>query len=253
MDALLAAARAAAGPSEPVVVILPTAAARQRPEQAAAQGERAFRAAATRAGTGIAVLTAPILTRADAADPELVGMLAGAHLIHVPGGDPDLVPSVLRDTLAWAAILEGLDRGMCLAGASAGAMALGERVWTSRGGVDGLGLLPGVAVIPHFVAGRLDAWRPVVEAGRSWGAPVRPGRSPAGAASTSCRSARSSQRWSPVRGPRSPSADGPPRGRSGRLSSSGAAPDVRPRAMAARARRLVPQPRVLRGVPGAGP
>ncbi|HEY4189161.1 MAG TPA: Type 1 glutamine amidotransferase-like domain-containing protein [Candidatus Limnocylindrales bacterium] len=166
MDALLAAARAAAGPSEPVVVILPTAAARQRPEQAAAQGERAFRAAATRAGTGIAVLTAPILTRADAADPELVGMLAGAHLIHVPGGDPDLVPSVLRDTLAWAAILEGLDRGMCLAGASAGAMALGERVWTSRGGVDGLGLLPGVAVIPHFVAGRLDAWRPVVEAGR---------------------------------------------------------------------------------------
>lgn len=166
MDALLAAARAAAGDAQPVVVIVPTAAARQRPEQAAAHGERAFRAAAARAGLEIEVRTAPILTRADAADPALVGLLADAHLVHVPGGDPDLVPAVLRDTPAWSAILEALGRDACLAGASAGAMALGERVWTSRGGVDGLGLLPGIAVIPHFVGGRLEAWRSVVEDGR---------------------------------------------------------------------------------------
>ena len=166
MDALLAAARAAAGGAEPVVVIVPTAAARQRPEQAAAQGERAFRAAAARAGIGIAVETAAILTRGDAGDPALVATLSGAHLIHVPGGDPDLVPAVFRDTPAWVAITEAVDGGACLAGASAGAMALGDRVWTSRGGIDGLGLVPGTAVIPHFVAGRLDAWRPVVEDGR---------------------------------------------------------------------------------------
>ena len=166
MDVLLAAARTAAGPAEPVVVIVPTAAARQRPEQAAAHGERAFRAAAARAGVEIAVETVAILTRADAADPALVDRLAGAHVIHVPGGDPDLVPAVLRDTPAWAAILEAVERGTCLAGASAGAMALGERVWTSRGGVDGLGLVPGIAVIPHFAAGRLEAWRPIVEDGR---------------------------------------------------------------------------------------
>ena len=139
------------------------ASGRSRP---AAHGERAFRAAAARAGLEIEVRTAPILTRADAAEPALVGLLAGAHLVHVPGGDPDLVPAVLRDTPAWSAILDALDRDACLAGASAGAMALGERVWTSRGGVDGLGLLPGVAVIPHFVAGRLDAWRSIVEDGR---------------------------------------------------------------------------------------
>ena len=190
MDALLGAARAAAGDAQPVVVILPTAAARQRPEQAAAHGERAFRA---RRRAGGHRDRGP-----GGADPDAGGRgragarrrcLAGTHLVHVPGGDPDLVPAVLRDTPAWSAILEALDRDACLAGASAGAMALGERVWTSRGGVDGLGLLPGLAVIPHFVAGRLDAWRPD-RRGRAH-------RSP-GSASTSRRwsSGRPGETWS---------------------------------------------------------
>ena len=44
-------------------------------------------------------------------------------------------------------------------------MALGERLWTSRGGVAGLGLLPGTAVIPHFAPGRVAEWRRAVEDG----------------------------------------------------------------------------------------
>ena len=166
MDALLAAARAAAGDGaadrrhRPDGGGPPAAGAGRRPRRAGVPGRRGARRPRDRGRT------AAILTRADAAEPALVGLLAGAHLVHVPGGDPDLVPAVLRDTPAWAAILDAVDRDACLAGASAGAMALGERVWTSRGGVDGLGLLPGVAVIPHFVAGRLDAWRSIVEDGR---------------------------------------------------------------------------------------
>jgi cyanophycinase-like exopeptidase len=163
MDALLAAARAAAGGRDPVVVVVPTAAARQRPDLAAAHGERAFRAAAARAGIGVDVSTAPILSRGDAGDRDRLGQIARAHLVHLPGGDPDLIPDVLRDTPAWSAVVEALARGACLAGASAGAMALGERLWTPRGGMPGLGPLTGVAVIPHFDARRLASWRAIVE------------------------------------------------------------------------------------------
>jgi cyanophycinase-like exopeptidase len=165
MDALIAAARAAAGPVDPVVAIVPTAAARQRPDLAVEHGERAFRSAAARAAISVRLVTARILTRADAADPEQVEPLELAHLVHFPGGDPDLIPAVLRDTPAWAAILSLLERGGCLAGASAGAMALGERVWTSRGGMPGLALLPATAVIPHFAPNRVAAWRSAVEDG----------------------------------------------------------------------------------------
>jgi cyanophycinase-like exopeptidase len=165
MDALLAAARAAADGVDPIVVIVPTAAARQRPDLAVEHGQRAFRSAAGRAGIDVRLETARILTREDAADPEHVDRLERAHLIHFPGGDPDLIPAVLRDTPAWPAILGSLERGSCLAGASAGAMALGERVWTARGGVAGLALLAGMAVIPHYSPGRIGEWRRAVEDG----------------------------------------------------------------------------------------
>jgi cyanophycinase len=165
MDALIGEARTVAGDRDPVVVIVPTAAARQRPDQAVEYGERAFQAAAARAGIAVRLTTARILTRDDAADPSLIEPIGIADLVHFPGGDPDLIPAVHRDTPAWTAILAALERGACVAGASAGAMALGGRVWTSRGGIDGLGLLPGTAVIPHFAPDRVTSWRRIVEDG----------------------------------------------------------------------------------------
>ncbi|MGP1675217.1 MAG: hypothetical protein ACTS8Z_08400, partial [Candidatus Limnocylindrales bacterium] len=74
-------------------------------------------------------------------------------LIHLPGGDPDLIPTVLPETVAWAAIRRANDGGAVLAGASAGAMALAEWTWTPVGGVPGLGLVPGIVVAPHIDAG----------------------------------------------------------------------------------------------------
>jgi cyanophycinase-like exopeptidase len=165
MDALLAAAVAAAGGREPRIVLLPTAAARQRPELAAATGERTFRAAASRAGLTVRVDTAWVTDRVTARQRASCDLLAAADLVHVPGGDPDLVPTVLRGTPAWAAVLRAHARGACIAGASAGAMALGERLWTSWGPIDGLALAPGIAVVPHFEPVRLRTWRAVVEAG----------------------------------------------------------------------------------------
>jgi cyanophycinase-like exopeptidase len=165
MDALLVAAIEAAGAQVPRVVLVPTAVARHRPDLAVAQGERAFREAAGRAGVEVRVTAAPILGRADADSPgtALIARLEGAHLVHLPGGDPDLLPAVLRGTAAWAAILRAYSGGACVAGASAGAMALAERLWTRDGPLDGLALVPGIAVLPHFAPERLAAWRAAVD------------------------------------------------------------------------------------------
>jgi hypothetical protein len=163
MDALLAAAveaaaREGAG-AVARIVIVPTAAARQRPDVAASHGERAFAAAASRARVSVEVGIAGILTRGDAADPRIVEPLASAHLVHLPGGDPDLIPMTLRDAPAWAAIRRAYDGSAVIAGASAGAMALAARCWTPAGPLDGLGLVRGYAVLPHDGPGRLDRWR----------------------------------------------------------------------------------------------
>lgn len=158
MDALLAAAlRAAPAGEPPRIVMVPTAAARHRPDLAAANGERAFLAAAARARIAIEIAVAGILERGDAFDPRVLEPLETAHLVHFPGGDPDLIPEVFRATPAWGAILRALAGGACVAGASAGAMAFAERCWTPTGEIDGLGLVPGFAVLPHDSPGRSAA------------------------------------------------------------------------------------------------
>jgi cyanophycinase len=90
-------------------------------------------------------------------------VLAAADLVHLPGGDPDLIPAILGGSAAWDAALQAFDRGACLAGASAGAMAFAERLWTARGPVDGLGVVRGVAVLPHFDGRRANEWRRIVD------------------------------------------------------------------------------------------
>jgi cyanophycinase len=171
MDALLAAGAASRAARRdgsvndvPVrVVVVPTAVARHRPELAVAHGRTAFEASAVRLGIRIQVAAALLLDRAGASDAARVTLLDAADVIHLPGGDPDLVPAVLRATPAWAAILRAFDRGACVAGASAGAMALGARLWTREGPADGLGVVPGIAVLPHFDLRRAAAWRAAVD------------------------------------------------------------------------------------------
>ena len=168
MDALLGAgveSRVARdGEDGPVrVVIVPTAAARQRPDLAAAHGRDAWNATGVRAGVEVRVETASIVTRDAAAALVELARLEAADVIHLPGGDPDVIPAVLRDTRAWASILAAHRRGACVAGASAGAMAFGERLWTPSGPVDGLRLVPGLGVVPHFDPSRGDAWRRSVD------------------------------------------------------------------------------------------
>ena len=121
------------------VVIVPTAAGRGQPDRAAANGVDAFRRRAAVLGLPATVEAARVVDRSSAADPRYVDMITRADLIHVPGGDPDLIPTVLNGSPALDAIRDAWLRGAVLAGASAGAMALAEWTWTPQGGLRGLG------------------------------------------------------------------------------------------------------------------
>jgi cyanophycinase-like exopeptidase len=154
LDALLAAAqraRAGNGREGPLkVAVVPSAAARERPQLAARHGVDAFRRAGERMGIVVDAEARLVLDRDSAADAELAGALGSAHVIHFPGGHPDLIPVTLDGTPAWAAIRAAVARGAVLAGASAGAMGLADRTWTPFGWRDGLGMVHGLIVVPHF-------------------------------------------------------------------------------------------------------
>ena len=139
------------------IAIVPTAAARGRPELAAANGVAAFERVGATVGVAVRAHAVAVVDAASAADADLAATLAAADLIHLPGGDPDLIPALYPGTAAWAAIREALERGAVLAGASAGAMALGSVTWTPGGPVPGLALVPGIVVVPHADAASWSA------------------------------------------------------------------------------------------------
>jgi cyanophycinase len=181
LDALLRAAAGAAESRVPVgdldvaghalgpsadrirVVVVPTAAGRGLPDRAASNGVEAFEARAAAIGLPARVEVARVVDAASAADPEIAGLLEDADLIHLPGGDPDLVPSILAATPALGAMQRAWARGAVVAGASAGAMGLAEWTWTPKGGMHGLGFVHGMAVVPHYAAIRKTSWQQVVD------------------------------------------------------------------------------------------
>ena len=141
-------AHAGAGPA----YVVPTAAARQGPDQAVATARRWF------GGLGLQVRELPILKRSDAASAEVLALAVEGGLFYLVGGDPGLVASVLRGSAAWAAMVRAWSGGAALAGSSAGAMALCEATlvratWPDRRRrrpAPALGLVPGTAVLPHY-------------------------------------------------------------------------------------------------------
>lgn len=146
-DALFAAA---AGPGGCFVV--PTAAARHEPQRAVQLARDWF------GQWGMDLESLDVLTRRDAADPGIVAAARAGGLFYLVGGDPGVVVDVLRGSPVFAAIRDAWRAGAVLAGSSAGAMALAR--WTlvraswpgagTRRYADALGLLAGVAVLPHF-------------------------------------------------------------------------------------------------------
>ena len=146
-DRLLAAA---ARPGAAFVV--PTAAARQKPEQSVAHATRWFRR------LGVEVEELPVLKRADAKSPNLAQRARAGGLFYLVGGDPGWIAEVLKGSVVWAAIFDAWRDGAALAGSSAGAMALCSHTlirakWpnhVNRRPVDALGVVAKTAVLPHY-------------------------------------------------------------------------------------------------------
>jgi len=131
------------------IAIVPSAAAGQRPELAAGHGVDAFARVAAEAGIPARPEAVLVVDAVSASSATLAGRLAGADLVHLPGGDPGRLLAILDGSAAWRAILAAHARGAILAGASAGAMVLAAWTWTPGGWRRGLGLVSGLVVVPH--------------------------------------------------------------------------------------------------------
>ena len=130
LDAASIAADARAGRAAAIrVVVVPTAAARNNPDAASRFGTSAFQRVAD-GGRPVLIETARVVDAVSAEDPETVSRLSDADLIYLPGGDPDVIPTLLPASGAWRAMDAARQRGAVLAGASAGAMGLCQLTWT---------------------------------------------------------------------------------------------------------------------------
>jgi cyanophycinase-like exopeptidase len=151
---------AATGSPRPRVAILPTA--------SAPDGEDVFASWVDLGVTHFSALGAevePVLVRTvdDGADAAACQAVGEADLVYLSGGHPGHLSRVLRESPLGDAVRAAAARGAVIAGCSAGAMAIAARtmaprrlarlpvpvLWPLRW-VDGLDLVPGVTVIPHY-------------------------------------------------------------------------------------------------------
>lgn len=134
----------------PKVVVLPTASAPDGDsvtERWASMGIEHF------AQLGVSAEPIMLLNRTDAENDAIFSKLAEANFIYFSGGKPRYLLETLQGTRSWQAILDVFSAGGTIAGCSAGAMVLGgdvfdfPQIWRT---IPALGLVPGIAIIPHF-------------------------------------------------------------------------------------------------------
>ena len=132
----------ASGASE--VLVLPTGAAYEHPHRLVEQAVGWFDR------LGVVARGLDVLARPDALSAEHAEAVAASRFTYLVGGSPLHLRAVIKDSPAWDAIEAAWLAGGVLAGSSAGAMVLCDPMVDPRGGAFtlGLGLLPGVAVIP---------------------------------------------------------------------------------------------------------
>ena len=103
-----------------------------------------------------------VLERSHAEEDENVRVVERADLLYISGGKPARLLAALEGSPLWGGFLHARREGAWLVGSSAGAMALGDWTLVHRPEdgdgtptqwMPGLGMLQGMAVVPHF-----DAW-----------------------------------------------------------------------------------------------
>ncbi len=126
------------------VVVIPTAAV-TGPAKAANDGATHFRALG---GDSSQLM---LLERNHAEDPDFFAPATLADVVYFTGGSPEHLLETVVDSPFSKAVLESVEAGSVLAGSSAGAMVMGSMMRRPRAGgwVEALGLVPGVAILPH--------------------------------------------------------------------------------------------------------
>lgn len=134
---------AAAGARE--VLVLPTAAAFERPGRVVEQATGHF------AGSGIAVRALMVLNRREADDEAHVDAVRQARFVYLADGSPMHLRAVLWGSPLYAALVDAHRGGAAVAASGAGATVLGDPMVDPRGGAYtvGLGLVKDVAVFPY--------------------------------------------------------------------------------------------------------
>lgn len=132
----------ASGASE--VLVVPTAAAYEHPQRLVEQAVSWFDR------LGVPARGLDLLARPQSSEAEVVEALAASRFTYLVGGSPLHLRAVVKDSPAWDALVGAWEAGGALAGSSAGAMVLCDPMVDPRGGAFtlGLGLVPGLAVIP---------------------------------------------------------------------------------------------------------
>jgi cyanophycinase len=134
-------------PEAPRVVCLPTAAGQEGAERIAywtRLGVEHF------ARLGAHVEAVPVIDAASAHNIDLAHAIAGANFVYLSGGKPAYLYQTLAGSPAWQAIQSVLAHGGLLAGCSAGAMILGEKILGFPFLKSGFNILPGSLVMPHY-------------------------------------------------------------------------------------------------------
>jgi len=128
------------------VLVLPTAAAYEHPERLVVAAGEWF------APLGGRVEGLMVLSRSDAEDDGAAAVMRNARFVYLVGSSPMHVRSVLKNSTVWNALVEAWQGGAVVVGSSGAAMALTDPMVDARGGglTIGLGLVSGVAVVPHF-------------------------------------------------------------------------------------------------------
>jgi cyanophycinase len=144
------------------VLILPTASAKE--------GDDVFNMWANKgldhySAGGVQAEVLRVKTPEDAHDEGFVQRVSGASAVYFSGGNPAYLAEVLQGSPLWAAIIEGLDRGLVYAGCSAGVACLAERApdsdarsFDERAWRPGLGVFKNARLMPHWDA--LDTFVP---------------------------------------------------------------------------------------------
>lgn len=134
----------ASGQEPARVLIIPTAAV-TGPAKAANDGVTHFGA------LGADASQLMVLEKSQADDHAFIQSSQGAGVVYFTGGSPDHLLTTLRDSLLLKLIMDALNGAAVVAGSSAGAMVMGSLMRRPGGGgwVEALGIVPGVAVLPH--------------------------------------------------------------------------------------------------------